>query len=312
MMKKFFVFAALAVASWLGAVDTALLKFVPDKAAAVALVDVAKVSRHPQIKAALENPDAIGAFQALGIAPKDVRDVVGFYIGDDFGVIVRVADGKALRAKLDASPMIKTGNTAVMFAAMDVNGVRVYRCSVQGKNEAVLAAFVASDVVAFANSDAKLEKYLNAPKFDASRTFPGAAKAAVWGIYDNPDVKADSEEGQILSIEATLDVVGEESHDVVIAAVLNCDRDEYAMQLGMMAQMFFPVGCGAIFSDNPELAQKLMEMFRCKTSGKSLRVSLRITPEIARGLSAFAARSAQELVVPTGNGPAFDGIPALE
>ena len=295
-MKKLFVFAALAVASALGAVDTALLKYLPAKSDGMAVIDVAKVSQHPEIKAALEAPDSVGAFQALGIAPKDVRDIAGFYAGEDFGVIVRVADSVALKAKLDASPMIKAGKTAVQIAAMDRNGVRVYRCNPQGSNEAVFAAFVAADVLAFAHSEEELEKYLQSPKFDGSRRFPDAEKAAAWGVYNNPDLRQDAEEGQIVSVEATLDVIGGESRDVVVAAVLNSDRDEYAAQLGMMLQGMFMMGCGMVFGDNPELGQKVTQEFKCLSSGKVLRLSLRITPEIASGIAAFAAKSAQEIV----------------
>ena len=267
-MKKLFVFAALAVASWLGAVDAALVKYLPAKSAGLGLVEVAKLSQHPEIKAALEDPDSVGAFQSLGIAPEDVREIAGFYVDDDLkGLVVRVADGKALKEKLDASPMIRTGETAVMVAAMDLNGRRVYRCSVQGKNEAVFASFVAADVLAFADSEAELDKYLQAPKFDASREFPNAAKVAMWGIYNNPEVKKDSKDGQLVSVEATLDVVGKDRQDIVIAAILNCDRDEYAAQLGMMIPGIVQMGCGAIFADNPEMGQQLLDKFKNKVNG---------------------------------------------
>ena len=294
-MKKLVLFATVAVASWLGAVDTALLKYLPAKSAGMGVIEVAKLARHPEIKAALEDPDSTGAFEALGIAPKDVRDVAGYYIDSDrFGVIVRVADGAALKAKLDASPMIKTGDTAVQIAAMEMNGVRVYRCNIQGKNEAAFAAFVASDVLAFADSEPEIEAYLKAPKFDGSQKFPNADKVAVWGVYNEPDLKPNPKEGQIVSVEATLDVVGKEQQDVVVAAVLNCDRDEYAAQLGMMIPGMISMGCGAIFGDNPEMGQKLLEMFKSKVKGKSLRLSLRITPEIAKALSEFASQAAKE------------------
>ena len=294
-MKKLILFVTVAVASWLGAVDTALLKYLPAKSAGMGVIEVAKLARHPEIKAALEDPDSTGAFEALGIAPKDVRDVAGYYIDSDhFGVIVRVADGAALKAKLDASPMIKTGDTAVQIAAMELNGVRVYRCNVQGKNEAAFAAFVAADVLAFADSEAELEAYLKAPKFDGSQKFPNADKVAIWGVYNELDLKPNSKEGQIVSVEATLDVVGKEQQDVVVAAVLNCDRDEYAAQLGMMIPGFVQMGCGAIFGDNPEMGQKLLEMFKSKVNGKSLRLSLRITPEIAKAISEFASQAAKE------------------
>ena len=121
-----------------------------------------------------------------------------------------------------------------------------------------------------------------------------AADVAVWGIYNNPDLKKDSKDGQIVSVEATLDVVGKEQQDVVVAAVLNCDRDEYAAQLGMMIPGFISMGCGAIFGDNPELGQKLLDTFKTKTDGAALRMSLRITPEIAKFLSEFIARTAKE------------------
>ena len=294
-MKKLFLFAALAVASWLGAVDTALLKYLPAKSAGLGILEVAKLARHPEIKAALEDPESVGAFQALGIAPQDVRDIAGFYVDDDLkGVVVRVADGGALKTKLDASPMIKTGDTAVQIAAMEQNGIRSYRCNVQGKNEAVFAAFVAADVLAFADSETELEAYLKAPKFDGSREFPNAAKVAVWGIYNNPELKKDSKDGQLVSVEATLDVVGKERQDVVVAAILNCDRDEYAAQLGMMIPGFVSMGCGAIFGDNPELGQQLLDKFKTKVNGKSLKLSLRITPEIAKFLSEFASKAAKE------------------
>ncbi len=298
-MKKLLLFATLAVAAWLGAVDTALLKYLPEKSAGMGVIEVAKLSRHPEIKAALEDPDATGAFQTLGIAPQDVRDIGVFFIDEnDFGVIVRVADGKALKTKLDASPIIKAAETAVQIAAMELNGIRVYRCNVQGKNEAVFAAFVAADVLAFADSQEDLEKYLKAPKLDGSREFPNAARVAVWGIYNNPNVKPDSKDGQLVSVEATLDVVGEEQQDVVVAAVLNCDRDEYAAQLGMMIPGVVQMGCGAIFAENPELGQKLLDTFKTRTNGTSLRMSLKITPEIAKYLSEFAAKTAKESNAP--------------
>ena len=294
-MKKLVLFATFAVAAWLGAVDTALLKYLPAKSTGMGVIEVAKLALHPEIKAALEDPDSTGAFEALGIAPKDVRDVAGFYVDDEFkGIIVRVADGKALKEKLDVSPMIKTGDTAVQIAAMELNGIRVYRCNVQGKNEAVFAAFAAADVLAFADSEALIEAYLKASKFDGSQKFPNADKVAAWGIYNNPDLKPDAKEGQLVSVEATLDVVGKERQDVVVAAVLNCDREEYAAQLGMMIPGIVSMGCGAIFGDNPELGQKLLEMFKSKIKGKSLRLSLRITPEIAKFLSDFAAQAAKE------------------
>ena len=295
MMKKLFLFAALAVASWLGAVDTALLKYLPAKSAGMGVIEVAKLSRHSEIRAALEDPESVGAFESLGIMPQDVRDIAGFYVDDDSkGLIVRIADGKALKAKLDASPMIKAGDTEVQIAAMELNGVRVYRCNVQGKNEAVFASFVADDVLAFSDSETELEAYLKAPKFDGSQSYPNAAKVAVWGIWNNPDVKPESKDGQLLSVEATLDVVGKEQQDVVVAAVLNCDRDEYAAQMGMVIPGFVSMGCGAIFGDNPELGQKLLDMFKTKVNGKSLRLSLRITPEIAKYLSEFIAKTAKE------------------
>lgn len=314
MMKKLFLFAALAVASWLGAVDTALVKYLPAKSAGMGVIDVAKLSRHPEIKAAVEDPESTGAFEALGITPKDVRDLAGFYIDDDSkGLIVRVADGKALKAKLDASPTIKAADNAVQIAAMELNGIRVYRCSLEGKNEAVFATFVAADVLAFADSEAELEAYLKAPKFDGSASYPNAAAVAMWGIYNNPKVKVDSKDGQIVSVEATLDVVGKEQQDVVVAAVLNCDRDEYAAQLGMMIPGVVSMGCGAIFGDNPELGQKLLDMFKTKVNGKSLRLSLRITPEIAKFLSEFAAKTAKESNTPAGDnaaGKAAEGAAA--
>ena len=315
-MKKLLVFAALAVASWLGAVDTALLKYLPAKSAGMGVIEVAKLSRHPEIKAALEDPESTGAFQTLGIAPKDVRDIAVFFVDEnDFGVIVRIADGKALKEKLDASPIIKTAEAAVQIAAMDVNGIRVYRCNVQGQDEAVFAAFVAADVLAFADSQEDLEKYLQAPKFDGSRRFPNAANAAVWGIYENPEVKADSKDGQLVNVEATLDVVGEEQQDVVIAAILNCDRDEYAAQLGMMLPGFVQMGCGAVFDKNPELGQKLLDMFKTNVSGKSLKLSLKITPEVAKFLSEFAAQAAKESTAAEDKAPAAkpqSGAPAAK
>ena len=148
-MKKFFLFAALAVASWLGAVDTALVKYLPVKSAGFGLVDIARLANHPEIRKALEDPESDAAFKALGIKYQDVREIAGYYVDDDLkGAVVRVADGGALKAQLDASPMLKSGETAVMIAAMEFNGIRAYRCSLQGKNEAVFASFVAPDVLA--------------------------------------------------------------------------------------------------------------------------------------------------------------------
>ena len=301
-MKKLFLFAALAVAFRLVAVDTALLKYLPAKSPIMGEIEVSKLLRHPEIKAALEAPDSVGAFQTLGIAPKDVRDIAGYYLDGDFGVIVRVADGKALKAKLDASPMIKTGDTAVQIAAMDFNGVRVYRCNVQGKNEAVFASFAAADVLAFAHSQEELEAYLKAPKFDGSRKFPAAAAAAMWGIYVNHEVRADSQDGQLLNVEATLAVVGKERADIVVAAVLNCDRPEYAAQLGMMISGIIQMGCCTVFADNPELGQKFLEMFKSKPTGKALRISLRITPEIAEFLSGYLSGYVSQTVAGTAAG----------
>ena len=294
-MKKLLMFAALAVASWLGAVDTALLKYLPAKSAGLGMIEVAKLARHPEIKAALEDPEAAGAFQTLGIAPQDVRDIAVFFVDEnDFGVIVRIADGKALKEKLDASPIIKAAEAAVQIAAMDVNGIRVYRCNVQGKNEGIFAAFVAADVLVFVDSQENLEKYLQAPKFDGANAFPHAADVAIWGIWNNPDVQADAKEGQLLSVEATLDIVGEEQQDVVVAAILNCDRDEYAAQLGMTIPGFVQMGCGMAFAEKPELGQKLLEMFKTNVAGKSLKLSLKITPEIAKFLSEYASKAAKE------------------
>ena len=294
-MKKLFLFAALAVASWLGAVDTALLKYLPAKSAGFGLVDIAGLSKHPEIKAALEDPESDAAFKTLGIKYQDVREIAGYYVDDDLkGAVVRIADGGALKAKNDASPMLKSGETAVVIAAMDFNGIRAYRCSLEGKNEAVFASFVAADVLAFADSETELEAYLKAPKFDGSQAFPNAAKVALWGAWNNPDVKPDSKDGQLVSVEATLAVVGKERQDVVIAAILNCDRAEYASQLGMMIPGFVSMGCGAIFGEDPELGQKLLDTFKSRVNGKSLRMSLKITPEIAKFLSEFASKAAKE------------------
>ena len=309
MMKKLLLFAALAVASWLGAVDTALLKYIPANAAGLGVIEVAKLAEHPEIKAALEDPKSVGAFQALGIAPKDVREIAVFYVDDNFnGVIVRVADGKTLKAKLDASPLIRTGGNAVQIAAMDVNGMRVYRCSKQGENDAVCATFIAADALVF-TSESVFAAYQQAPKIAGSPQFPNAAKAAVWGFYNNPDFKADSQDGQLVSVEAMLDVVGEKKQDVDVTAILNCNREDYAGQMSMMIPGMVQMGCGMLFAEKPEIGQKIIGMFKSTATGKAVRLSLRITPEVAKVLSdcaaaAAGAESGDNAAKPQGGAPA--------
>ena len=287
-MKKLFLFAALAVASWLGAVDTALLKYLPAKSAGFGLVDVARLAKHPEIKAALEDPESVEAFKTLGIKHQDVLEIAGYYVDDDLkGAVVRIADGGALKAQLDASPMLKSGENSVVIAAMEFNGIRAYRCSLEGKNEAIFASFVAADVLAFADSETELEAYLKSPKLDGSQAYPHAAKVALWGVWNNPDVKKDSKDGQLLSVEATLDLVGEEQQDVVIAAILNCDRSEYASQLGMMIPGYAQMGAAMAFQKKPELGSELLGNFRCNVKDFEVHLSLFLPKELLDKLETF-------------------------
>jgi len=332
-MKKFFLFLGLlAGAAAVVAADEAIMKFVPEQAQGVLVINVKALWTSPLMKEfrTLNQEADLRLTQVeseLNRYQTSLPDLFGkvavFMTGKESGglVVETAVSETAFNVMLDKQ-FGQTLNASLNIAKSTQGSRTVYAINPSGNHELIqkvqqaglLMTYLDPTHVLFLESKDLAGVLAQLTQSNLTRSAAWQKRlqtintqATLWCCFDLSDElkKADPTGGNpamamlsaVKAVDFSLDLTGKDQ-SIVFAGCLTCNEAPAAATLAQQMQMVTAIGLNSAFAADPQLAANLTGAMKIAAADKQIKLNLTLTEKLCRQMKEFAAKQTGDTAAP--------------